>query len=312
MPLHVHPEPATLVPLLRSQLPHSLVFLGTLLSNPDLAPVYANFPPRLDGEIDAAYLQSLGLGEYEWLVAAALPAPSEQLRVHHALCAAPEDVQAAELGPASAAVCAAITEMMGRYPAQPVIGAVPELFGPAVRQLLDAPKRDTTFIYAPEGGWGASRIDAGDDLAGLAFDVGRPGDAQAVSMPRHLLLTPVLRLQRIPLARLLPRAERVRDGAARRRRQAAGVGLHARRRQHRRAVHDARVQAQRARQGRAAPARRARDGARHPALLLHRGGQRRVGGALRQLRVGAAAGRVWVELQLCGAVARGQGVGRRA
>lgn len=181
MPLHAHPDPSTLLPLLRTQLPVSLVFVGTLMSNPTLAPVYANFPPRSDGEIDTAYLSSLGIGEYEWLVTVALPAPSEQLRVHHALSGAPEEIQEQNLSAASDAVCAAITEMMQRYPAQPVLGAVPELFGPAVRKLLDAPKRDTTYIYAPAEGWGASTIDAPEDLAGLTFDIGRPEDGQAVS-----------------------------------------------------------------------------------------------------------------------------------
>lgn len=226
MTMYAHAQPSTLLPLLRTQLPASLVFIGTIMSNPDLQPVYANFPPRKDGPIDGTHLASLGLGEYDWLVTVALPAPSEQLRVHHALSGAPEDVQAAQLPRAAEAVCTAISELMALYPKQPVLGAVPELFGPAVRKLLDAPKRDTTYIYAPDGGWGASKIEAGEDLAGLSFDIGRPQDAQAVSLESTNLspldmrtsykgcsadATPVLRPQRLPLARLLSRALRVRN-----------------------------------------------------------------------------------------------------
>ncbi|EKD01156.1 hypothetical protein A1Q2_04479 [Trichosporon asahii var. asahii CBS 8904] len=180
MPLHAHPDPSTLLPLLRTQLPASLVFVGTLMSNPSLAPVFANFPPRSDGPIDIAYLSSLGLGEYDWLVTVALPAPSEQQRFHHALSGAPAEIQQQQLDKASKAVTEAITEMMGKYPAQPVWGSVSELFGPAVRELLDAPKRDVTYIYAPGEGWGASSIEAPSDLAGLTFDIGRPEDGQAV------------------------------------------------------------------------------------------------------------------------------------
>lgn len=181
MPLHAHPDASTLLPLLRTQFPSSIVFVGTLLSNPSLAPVYANFPPCPNGTIDTAYLSTLGIGEYDWLVTVALPAPSEQQRVYHALSGAPSDVQRSQLARAEEQVCEAITEMMEKYPDQPVWGAVPELFGPAVRKLLDAPKRDTTYVYAPGDGWGASTIDAPDDLASLTFDTGRPEDGQTVS-----------------------------------------------------------------------------------------------------------------------------------
>lgn len=187
MPLHAH-DPHSLLPLLRAQLPHSVVMLATLLSNPPtmLGAVYATFPPAPDGrDVTPAYLASAGVGEFDWLVAAALPEPSEQIRLHHALVGAPEAVQAAKRPEASGVVGAAVADMFRLYPQRTTVGAAPELFGPAVRAALGAPRRTPTYVFAAPGcGMGPSDIDATDDTAGLTLDVGRPEDAPEVSPAR--------------------------------------------------------------------------------------------------------------------------------
>ena len=203
--LYAH-EPRSLLPLLRAHLPHTLVIVGTILANrvsndekgpvdddtplpPPLPPVYATFPPPAHGgDVTLDTLREAGIGEYEWLVAVALPLPSEQIRLHHALVAATPDQQT---GPAKAAaertIELAIREMARMYPTQLVVGNTHEMFESVTRRVVGGAERTKTYIYvAPHAGFGHTEIDlagvGGVDKEGLVLDHGRPSDAPVVSL----------------------------------------------------------------------------------------------------------------------------------
>ncbi len=202
--LYAHP-PASLLPLLEAQLPHTLVLLSTIQANrhaesdpspvsapdchtpPPLPPVYATFPPPPSGVPSLAYLQSIGVGPYDWLVAVALPKPSEQIRFYHALVAnpapapAPEQVERAEK-----VVEAALRFMVQQYPDQLVYGATHEMWEPVARGVLGGRTQVPTYIYvAPNGGFGSTSIrnvPPKEKWEGeLVLDHGRESDKDLVS-----------------------------------------------------------------------------------------------------------------------------------
>lgn len=211
-PLKLYPHaPSTLLPLLRTQLPHTLILIATILANrhsddtspslplspdtqvpPPLPPVYATFPPRvanMDAESEAEaitheYLSSLGIGEHDWLIAVALPVPSEQIRFYHSLVAAPTQLPE-EVERAERVVEAALREMVQLYPEQLVCGGTHELWEEVTRRVLGGRKQMATLIYrAPEGGFGHTEIDT-SGVRGwegeLVLDHGRESDKGFVS-----------------------------------------------------------------------------------------------------------------------------------
>jgi hypothetical protein len=194
--LHAHVG-ETLLPLLRRHLPHTVVVYGTIVAHapavrtakavdPEcvLPPVYASFPPREDGgEITLDYLRSLGIGEYDWLLTVALPFPSEQIRIHHAIVAASQDEQTAGLDAANTLMLSALSHMADRYPGQLVVGNTHELFEPLVRKFTGSPRRHETYTYvAPDLGFGNTPLDiAGNDWEdSLLQGPGSPEDAELV------------------------------------------------------------------------------------------------------------------------------------
>lgn len=206
-PHRLYPHsPSTLIPLLRSQLPHTIVVLATILASrrddaegvlsihddvpypPSLDPVYASFPPTADGsDVTVEALYDAGVGQFEWLVTVALPQPSEQIRVHHAYVAAPPEKQSPETKQAADAMVEyAIREMAQRYPAQLVVGYTHETFEEVTRRVVGGGERTRTYTYvAPGLGWGHTDIDLGSVndswRSELLLDHGRPGDAPVVS-----------------------------------------------------------------------------------------------------------------------------------
>ncbi|KLT45972.1 hypothetical protein CC85DRAFT_299147 [Cutaneotrichosporon oleaginosum] len=192
-PLTLYPHsPASLVPLLSSQLPYTLVLLATIQANrhaesdpspvsapdcqvpPPLPPVYATFPPPTSGAPSLAYLESLDIGPYDWLVAVALPPPSEQIRFYHALVASsfpsPKEARRAE-----ETVEAALRFMR---------------WEPIARGVLGGKTQVPTYIYiAPEGGFGHTDIrnvpssESWDD--DLVLDHGRESDKDLIFSVNH-------------------------------------------------------------------------------------------------------------------------------
>lgn len=199
--------PTTLLPLLHSQLPHTIVLIGTILANrhsdadpapitapdvrvpPPLPPVYATFPPPSDGsDITSEYLAQIGVGEFDWLVVVALPVPSEQIRFYHSLVASasqtPEEKERAE-----GMIEAALRFMNTLYPHQLVSGCTHEMWEDVTRRVLGGKRQDPTLIYvAPGGGFGHTEIkDVGGWEGELVLDHGREGDKALVSAAHGVL-----------------------------------------------------------------------------------------------------------------------------
>ncbi|BEJ13651.1 hypothetical protein CspHIS471_0308250 [Cutaneotrichosporon sp. HIS471] len=184
--------PASLIPLLESHLPHTLVLLATIKANrhaptdpspvsapdcqvpPPLPPVFANFPSASSISLD--YLQSIGLGPFDWIVAVALPEPSEQIRFHHSLVAHPS--------PSSEEVAAA-----EKVVEQLVCGATHELWEPVTRKVLGGRTQVPTYIYvAPGGGFGTTTIKGvppPEAWSELVLDHGRESDKDLIFSVNH-------------------------------------------------------------------------------------------------------------------------------
>lgn len=215
MPLQLYEhEPSSLLPLLERYLPHTQAVLGAIVSSPapgceprsvldapPLETVFASFPPgSLPNDEDE-----------DWLVALALPAPSEQVRIWHRAEVRLNGAEGArvralsgsvvspaalrdgtheasktggkDLNSAAEAVVEARRTMRQRFPRHFVLGQLNAAFEPAVRTALGAPGRGICRVFlAPQ-----SLPDPGDvdlEQLGLKLDTTRVGDEAEVSPPK--------------------------------------------------------------------------------------------------------------------------------
>ncbi|GMK56649.1 hypothetical protein CspeluHIS016_0304890 [Cutaneotrichosporon spelunceum] len=199
-------NPASVISLLESQLPHTLVLLATIKANrhaasdpspvtasdcqvpPPLPPVFTNFPPPHAGSPSSEYLDSIGVGPYGWIVAVALPEPSEQIRFYHSLVAHPSP-SADEVAVAEAVVEGTLRFMAGRYPTQLVCGATHERWEPVARKVLGGRTQVPTYIYvAPGSGFGTTNITgvpSPEAWPELVLDHGRESDKDFIFSVNH-------------------------------------------------------------------------------------------------------------------------------
>lgn len=211
MPLQLYEhDPSTLLPLLMRWLPHTQAVLGALVScpapghepksvldAPPLETMWASFPPgSLPSDSDA-----------DWLVALALPAPSEQVRIWHRAevglnekemrrvkkitgsVVSTESLREAEkqeVGHEEAAelVIEARRIMREKYPRHFVMEQLNAGWEPALRKALGAPSRGICRVFlAPEQLPSTSSDQETLDNLGLKLDTTLVGDEDEVSPP---------------------------------------------------------------------------------------------------------------------------------
>lgn len=207
-------DPSTLLPLLTQWLPHTQAVLGAIVScpppwhepksvldAPPLETMWASFPPdSLPSDSDE-----------DWLVALALPAPSEQVRIWHRAevglnekemervkriegsVVSTESLRAAEVegkgkGEEVEKAAEQVTEarriMREKYPRHFVMGQLNAAWEPALRRALGAPSRGICRVFlapeqSPSTGSDAERLKE----LGLKLDTTRVGDEDEVSSP---------------------------------------------------------------------------------------------------------------------------------
>lgn len=200
-------NPSSLLPLLTKYLPHTQAVLGAIVScpppgqrpqsaldAPPLETMWASFPPgRLPSDSDT-----------DWLVALALPAPSEQIRIWHRAevelnneeiervkqiegsVVSTEALREAESkggnDDAAAQVIEARRIMREMYPNHFVMGQLNAAWEPALRHALKAPSRGICRVFLapeelPSTGSDAERL----RKLGLKLDTTRVGDEGEVS-----------------------------------------------------------------------------------------------------------------------------------
>lgn len=205
-------DPTSLLPLLTRFLPHTQAVLGAIVScpapghqprgvldAPPLETMYASFPPSSLPDD----------GDRDWLVALALPAPSEQVRVWHrrevelneaemarvqrlegsavssAALRGAGSLQGDEAGGARAAemLTAAVRAMRERFPHHFVTGQLNAAWERALRHALGAPSRGLCRVFlAPAQAPGAEGADL--DKLGLKLDRTQVGDEGEVRWTR--------------------------------------------------------------------------------------------------------------------------------
>lgn len=208
--LHEH-DPDSLLPLLTRYLPHTQAVLGAIVScpppghtpqsvldAPPLETMYASFPP---GHLPSD-------NETDWLVALALPAPSEQVRIWHRAevglnlsemarvrktngsVVSTEALRAAETATlesggqeAAAQVIQARQIMREKYPHHFVMGQLNAAWELSLREALKAPNRGICRVFlAPEELPSTGSDDERLKELGLKLDTTRVGDEGEVSL----------------------------------------------------------------------------------------------------------------------------------
>lgn len=188
--LYAH-APHAILPFLRQDLPDTVVAVGSIMCNRTsedeagpveglpvpgvLSTIHATFPPAQAGE-------ALNPGD-TWVIAYALPRPSEQIRVYHSLQHYPAHQTPDTIARAGAEINAVIDEMAKLYPNQRVVGQVPEVFRPAVQAHVGGPDHGRNWTYfAPASG---TKVDlTGVNTEGLELGLAREDDAALVSGPK--------------------------------------------------------------------------------------------------------------------------------